>query len=73
MFLMTKQKRILFMSVSISFEQNNYGKEDTNQVPFRVIRVRVSPPESEMVIKSQPETMRASQSHSVSIANGLND
>jgi hypothetical protein len=41
--------------------------------PFRVIRVRVSPPESGIVIKSQPETMRASQSHSVSIANGPND
>jgi hypothetical protein len=41
--------------------------------PSRVIIVRVSPPESGMVIKSQPETMRASQSHSVSIANGPND
>jgi hypothetical protein len=40
--------------------------------PSRVIRVRVSPPESEMVIKSQPETMRASQSHSANIANGPN-
>jgi hypothetical protein len=40
--------------------------------PSRVIRVRVSPPESGMVIKSQPETMRASQSHSVNIANGPN-
>jgi hypothetical protein len=41
--------------------------------PSRVIRVRVSPTESGMFIKSQPETMRASQSHSVSIANGPND
>jgi hypothetical protein len=41
--------------------------------PSSVIRVRVSQPESGMVIKSQPETMRASQSHSVSIANGPND
>jgi hypothetical protein len=41
--------------------------------PSRVIRVRVSQPNSGMVIKSQQETMRASQSHSVSIANGPND
>jgi hypothetical protein len=41
--------------------------------PSSVIRVRVSPPESGIVIKSRPETMRESQSHSVSIANGSND
>jgi hypothetical protein len=41
--------------------------------PSRVIRVRASQPESGMVIKSQPETMRASQNHPVSIANGPND
>jgi hypothetical protein len=41
--------------------------------PSIVIRVRVSPPESGMVMKSQPEPMRASQSHPVSIANVTND
>ena len=41
--------------------------------PSRVTRDRVSPPESGIVIKSQPEQMRASQSPPVIIATILND
>jgi hypothetical protein len=61
---MTKEKKTLirFIIIHLTFSE-----------PFRVIRVKVSPTESGMVIKTQPETMRASQSHSVSTANGPND
>ena len=45
----------------------------TFQEPSRVIRVRVSPPESDMVIKSQLETIRVTQSPQVSTANVVND
>jgi hypothetical protein len=61
---MTKEKKTLirFIIIHLTFSE-----------PFRVIRVKVSTAESRMVIKTKPETMRASQSHSVSIANGPND
>jgi hypothetical protein len=61
---MTEEKKTLirFIIIYLTFSD-----------PFRVIRVRVSPPESGMVIKSKPETMRASQSHSVRTANDPND
>ena len=29
---MTKEKKTLFMSASISYDSNEYAKEDTNQV-----------------------------------------
>ena len=61
---MNKEKRTLirFVIISLTFADAS-----------RVIRGRVSPPVSGMVIKSQTEQMRASQSLPVSIVNILND